>query len=306
MNSFKLKQNTETSLRRLAAQSFLYSFAKKIFAIQVILSVPIIVILSFLTLSFPQVKIISATWAILLTLFDLLFLKNYIKTLKRKAANIQELFDCDVLGIEWQEIKIEIIPSVDEIFEYSNEYKRKEGNYDKLVNWYPLQIDELPSIGIQIICQYLNCWWDLKLRKKYTNSLIIILVVFFLIILVLGLINGITLADFILLFILPIMPAMILGIRQINDNKEFIHKAEKVKRIAHSLWVTILSNKFSEKKLHQKIRRLQDEIYDRRCQNPLIFDFIYWRLRSTQEREMVEIAKELILEYKHSTTNVVL
>jgi hypothetical protein len=297
MNNIKKNQNSELSLRKLAAQSYLYSYAKQVFAIQIILTVPLVICLTLIAIFYPPFKIVSATWGILMTLVDLLFLKNYIQSLKQKAATIQELFDSEVLEFEWQEIKIESIPTSDEIFEYSKKYKKKEKDYEKLLNWYPQQLETLSLIGAQVICQYLNCWWDLNLRKKYRQILLIILISFLLIIFIIGLINGQTLSEFILFSVLPVMPAVILGIRQINENTTFISKASKVKSIAHKLWTTLLNSSIDEATLTKKIRALQDEIYDRRYNNPLIFDFIYWKLREGQEREMNEIADELILEF---------
>jgi hypothetical protein len=297
MNNINVNQNSESALRKLKAQSYLYSYAKKVFALQSILTVPLVVCLTLIAVFFPPFKIVSATWGILMTLFDLLFLKNYIQSLKQKAATIQELFDSEVLEFEWQEIKIDSIPTSDEIFEFSKKYKKQEKNYEKLLNWYPQQLETLPLVGAQVICQYLNCWWDLNLRKKYKNILIILLISFLLTIFIIGLINEQTISQFILFSVLPVMPAVILGIRQINENAIFISKASKVKSIAHKLWTTLLNHSIDEATLTKKIRALQDEIYDRRYNNPLIFDFIYWRLREKQEREMNEISNDLVSEF---------
>jgi hypothetical protein len=35
-------------------------------------------------------------------------------------------------------------------------------------------------------------------------------------------------------------------------------------------------------------------------ENPLVFDFIYWRLQNRQEKEMNELASELVLDYENA------
>jgi hypothetical protein len=41
---------------------------------------------------------------------------------------------------------------------------------------------------------------------------------------------------------------------------------------------------------------MRDEIYERRRTNPLIFDWIYYRLRDEQEQQANQAADELVLE----------
>src|SRR4051812_5638588 len=107
MNLIPETQNTPRQLDRLAAQRQLYSDGKRILAVQIILSVPCVILLSFLVAAFPEVgalKGAAAAWGALLTVLDIAYFSNKVVELRERAAKVQELFDCDVLELEWRDL----------------------------------------------------------------------------------------------------------------------------------------------------------------------------------------------------------
>lgn len=106
MNSIPATQNSPLNLDRLAAQRQLYSKAKLILGWQVCFGGPLAVGFAFMALSFPTMKSFAALWGMLITLADIAWLSPWQKRLRSLAAQIQEQFDCDVLELPWNEVKV--------------------------------------------------------------------------------------------------------------------------------------------------------------------------------------------------------
>src|SRR2546428_5451157 len=105
MNSIPTEQNSERQLQRLAAQRQLYATAKTIFGWQLVVSAPIAVALAFSTIIYPPLKAVAALWGFVVTVCDVAWLTPWQKRLRNAAARIQESFDCEVLGLPWDELK---------------------------------------------------------------------------------------------------------------------------------------------------------------------------------------------------------
>jgi hypothetical protein len=58
-----------------------------------------------------------------------------ISSMKKCAATIQEMFDCDVLHIPWSELKVGKPVGRENVFKASRYYKKRNKN-DEFINWY--------------------------------------------------------------------------------------------------------------------------------------------------------------------------
>ena len=95
----------------------------------------------------------------------------------------------------------------------------------------------------------------------------------------------------------PLSPVIALGTRQYIEHKQAAEALDRLKEHSEKLWENAKVNSTSEE-LTKRSRDLQDEIYDRRCKNPLIFDWIHNRLRRKHEEQMNIGAEALIEEAK--------
>lgn len=291
------EQNSERQLRRLRAQRKLYSKAKSIFGWQVFISGPIAVISAFLTLVFPSTKGVVACWGILVTLVDLFWLTPWQKRVKADAALIQEAFDCDVLDLPWNELKAGKLPDPELVKEQSDRYTSLENEMPPVTNWYSPAVSTVPLYIGRIACQRSNCWWDSKQRRRYAGSIILIVVTVFLVILGIGIGKGFTIDDFVLKVAAPLAPALVLGIRQFTEQMEAAARLDKLKQHSEQLWLDALSGS-AEVELTRRARNLQDEILENRRKSPLVFDFIFKRLRPDYEAQMNFGVGELVAEAK--------
>src|ERR1035441_3331045 len=99
MNNIATLQNEPRQLQRLAAQRQLYSTAKRIFGIQLVLGGPVAIGWSLLVVVLPELTGLAAVWGALVSFSDVLWLTPWQKRLRERAARIQEAFDCDVLQL---------------------------------------------------------------------------------------------------------------------------------------------------------------------------------------------------------------
>lgn len=296
MNSIPQKQLDPKQLDRLAAQRQLYSKAKSCRAVQIFLSVPCVMVWSGFVLWTPALRVYAALWGIAVTLLDVLVINRIDRSLKKEAAKIQELFDCDVLDMRWHESKVGRKPDEEAISEAVEKFKRANPEYSTLRNWYPVAVGKLPFEFGRIVCQRTNCWWDAKLRRRYANWTFVAVAVVSGLVLVASLLRGLTLEAFVLAGLVPLLPALILGVRHYDEQNEAAASADQLKEHAEKMWCDALAGQISGNEFEIRARELQDEIFDHRRTSPLIFNWVYRRLRRIQEEQMNKGTEALVDE----------
>jgi len=132
------------NIQLLAAQRNLYSRAKNIIGLQMVLSGPIALGAAVVTISHPELKGYVALWGILIVVFDLFVFTPWVKKLRDSAARVQELFDTKVLGIDWNNIAVGKRPDPELVHEESNRHGLDEKKQMPFRKWYPVVIDTVP------------------------------------------------------------------------------------------------------------------------------------------------------------------
>ena len=92
----------------------------------------------------------------------------------------------------------------------------------------------------------------------------------------------------------------ILGGTQYKAHNASASRQVRLKEYVNKLWNDILEGKLSDTQLEVESRNLQNEIYENRSNNPLIFDRIYKILKNKQEEQMNKSAEMLLKEVKES------
>ena len=285
MNSIPTEQNAERQIQRLAAQRQIYATAKTIFGWQVFLSGPVTVTFAFFTIAFPQIKGYAALWGILLTLCDFCWLTPWQKRLRSTAARVQELFDCEVLALPWNELKAGKRPGPELVKEQSDKYARWAASMPPLANWYASEVGCLPLHIGRLACQRSNCWWDSKQRRRYAISVIVGVLAILVIVLFLAMGNSFTIEDFVLKVAAPLSPALLMGVRQFTEQIEAAARLDTLKEHAERFWSEAIHGK-PEPEVTAGARGLQDEILENRKRSPLVFDAIFKRFRRDYEIQM--------------------
>ena len=280
------KQNEKQQLQYLAAQRQLYSTAKYIFSWYLILGGLLPVILAVAAVFYSSFKVYAVSWGVLITLADIFLLTPWQKSLKDSAAKIQEMFDCDVLELSWNDLKAGKRPDPELIKEQSEKYEKKPLKNAPLENWYDHpNVDDLPIHIARIACQRTNCWWDAKQRRSYALYVILAVILIFIVVFGMSLKDGFSMEDFVLKVLAPLLPVFLLGIHQYHEQIESANRLDKLKDYSELLWKDAISKK-SKIELTANSRNLQDEILEHRRKSPPIFDFIFRRLRGSYNEEM--------------------
>ncbi|HEX4338216.1 MAG TPA: S-4TM family putative pore-forming effector [Polyangiaceae bacterium] len=296
MNTICTEQNSDLQLDRLAAQRALYAQAKTIFGWHAFLSTVVAGALIFATLFFDWLKPYALCWGFALTALDILAITPWQKKLREKAALIQESFDCDVLGLPWQTIKGK--PADHEtVVEYAKRYREVEPSFDSLRNWYSTDACGIPLFLGRVVCQRANAVWDGKQRRIYARYLIGAVVVLTLLLLLLGIVRGMHVAELFSRAIAPLNAGIWMTLRQIMENHEAAGRLDKLKEHAGNLWKHAIDGA-TEGELATECRSLQSELFDHRKRTVSVFDWLYWRLRRAHEQQMQETAVQLVSELR--------
>jgi fatty acid desaturase len=283
MNNICQQQNTERGLELLAAQRQLYSDAKRIQIISVVIGGPVVIAWSVLGAVFPPFLVYAASWGITATFLDLLVFSRLQKSVQEKAAKIQQIFDCEVLQFDWAKLNCGIRINPETIVDASNKYKRKNSTYSALQDWYPISVCQLPIYQARIICQRSNIWWDANLRRRYSNWIIIILILLTTIVFLISLVGGLGLEKFLVAVIAPLTPAFVLGLRQYTEHHEAAARLDRLQENAGNLLDKIINKKLTEQDIERESYSLQVEIYENRRRSPSILDWFYSLLRRKHE-----------------------
>lgn len=295
-NTILASQNDPRQLERLAAQKCLYSQAKKVMAAQILLTVAGAVAFAVLAIVFERLRVWASFYGISASLLDAAFLEPRLKSLRQQAALIQEEFDCEVLHLEWPEWKSggKIDPEI--IHAESSRYKKADSEFDGLKDWYDFELAHLPHHWARLICQRASVGYDIGLRRSYRKWVTVIVVVLFLGVFTFSLYSDVSMSKFILTVFAPLSPAILWGIREWKKQSEAIDSLDRLKKQADGLWKESLRSPDTQPDADGKARRLQDEILERRRNNPLIFDWLYTWRRDALEAQMKQIGAERIRE----------
>lgn len=312
-NDFSERQNQPQQLNYLAAQRTLYRKAKRVTAIQIWLSVPLIMAISIISIilndkgisqamGFQKVDIswVSAFAGVVIAILDVLFLSPLIDNLKEKAAKIQELFDTSVLSIPWNQVGVGGTPDHEDINKYSLPIRGNQEEYEKLKNWYSDKLDSLPIEAVAIICQRSNLCWDSELREYFSRLMGAVAVLLVVFLFSVGLYQGLTLKNFFLVVMAPALPIIIFSSKQWIENKKAITQLASLKNVVNDAWDNVISKRQSTTKLKTNARSIQDQIFMNRKSNPLIFDWLYEKNKSRQHESMYYSIDQMTDQYRSS------
>ncbi len=294
-NTISQEQNSPKQLERLAAQRYMYSAAKRVLLGQLFLDLLSPIVLAIIVAFFPDFGIFGAFIAALIVIVDL-YLENLQSAKRQDAAGIQELFDCELLGLECRDLIQRDLPGTIEIMRAAQKYKQSHSTYDDLKNWYSTEVDQLPLYLARLVCQRINCYWDAQLRKKYLQAVGVTFFIIFAIVMVVAVIKGLTLGNFFLVVVAPLIPAIGWISRELIKQNEAIQRKNKLKSYVEELWRDAIKKHVPVNEIEQRSRELQDQIYNNRASNPLILDRFYRHLLPKNEAEMNRNAKDLVNE----------
>lgn len=291
-NQIVTLQNEPVSIAQLAAQRALYSSAKRLFAVQLLLGVPGVIFISLIALAFDKqwfgVNKIDLAWFVGLSgvaflLLDVVVWTPIINFRREKAARIQQMFDCYVLQLPWNDVIYGTRPDQEEIVRWARKYSKDYVTHPKLKDWYRVEVAAPKILTARLICQRENCWWDMELRRKYNLVVYWIAALLMVAVAIIALYLDVTMTNFFSLFVAPLLPFLTLAPKLVQDNRDAISRLNVMKDAISGAWTSILQSRVSEAEISEMSLVLQHGIFNNRKANPLVFDFLHFLTRNDNE-----------------------
>ncbi len=279
-------QNSENNIMLLAAQKQLYIEAKSVRSVKTYVSTIIAIFLPMLYFIYPEIKL----WIVLLSTFWLIISKLILNNLEKKkikqAATIQEEFDVDLMQLSWNKVMVGNKVTREIIIDASGRFK---GDRNKLKNWYPKSASSNHLKDI-LICQRSNLVWDWRLKEVYAWMIIILMTTFFLSEIIITLVMKKTFSEYLQIFLIPSLSAIITGIESILS----LFSIAKEKQNKEVFINTLFEKSDSDQNLSLDVcRQIQDFIYVNRLKETIIPEFWYNLLRKRYETTMHDAAKNM-------------
>jgi hypothetical protein len=247
--------------------------AKNLVKIQIfMIALPIMVatLLVIIRNSNSEVALIPPLLGFIVTITNFTLIFPKISKIRRKSAKIHQSFDCHVLKLPWNHIKLDKI----EISELKG-YVDGDKNYENVQPCYPEVIDEVPLKVARIICQRRFLGGDGKVRSKFIQFVNVLMLISLFLSLVFAFSYSLTIFQFLGNLLLPFLPAMIFTINLVQDNSNSIKRSSNLKTKIELIWDKVLGGKCSEERLFLLALRIQDELFEKRKSDPVILDYFY-------------------------------
>ena len=143
---------------------------------------------------------------------------------RKLAAKIQQLFDCEVLGMEWDSHLWGSKPSLENISDNLGNLSN-----DGFRNWYDSQIDGLNRMEAVLICQRTNLAYDSKLRRRFNYIVSTIAIVVSLLILLVSFYRNEGIQTAIVFVGVPLVPIIKWFFSTMKKNLDDIESCESLK-----------------------------------------------------------------------------
>jgi len=286
----------------------MYFCAKQLFLAQFIVTVVITVLLALVGLALPYLgstidwNWVRGTYGIFAAIFDLFILNQFINQLRQKAASVQELFDCDVLDLEWNKVCVGEKPQPEDVKKYADKHLKRIGSYDKLKTWYAETIKEVEGVAAKVICQRSNFSYDSAIRRSFLYWVVGITIGILVVVLVIALVMNIGTRALVSMSLLPILPILTFLGKVAKEHSTSLKNLESLKSNITSLWSDVLSGSATD--VETTVRRIQDKIYLNRKTSPLIPEWFYDRRRPNLEQQMYYGVAALVEQYKKAQHKV--
>lgn len=278
-------QNTKHAQRLLAAQSRLYTDAKRIHDTRVLTVVALATATVVVALAIPDARIVVGTIGGAVTFLWSVLGGGRERRCRKLAAFIQEEFDAQVFDMPWNSMAADH-PSPTVIASAAARYR---GNRTK--DWYPDTEPAARPLDV-LICQRSNLGWGAAVHRLYAAILTVALVLLVVGGLVIELVADLSAADALTALLVPLLgPAREL-IEMIRSNVDSAEIKTKTETKAHNLWERGLQS--GADITIQDCRAVQDQILSIRQNNAHVPDWLDNIRRTTNETVMRQSATHLV------------
>ncbi|MCR9520280.1 S-4TM family putative pore-forming effector [Vibrio alginolyticus] len=298
MTTLNDRQNSTDAIECLCAQSQLYTDAKVVLGIYLLLSIGIVLFLNLCVVPLTQnswlgLKPIDGLseyitlYTFILALIELFFVRGFVKRSREKAAKIQEYFDYIVYQINWNDIVVGDKPDLEMINKAYKKYIRKGKDTTVFQNWYTPDIADIADENkINFLCQRENLSWDSDQRSSFSTLLWASALFVFISCFIAAYALELDIKQYLLFILIPSWPAVSYAYSSYIENKDTVEEKLKLK--------AIVQDKLNSDITSQDIRLIQDMLYNSRKNAALIFDWYYVYYRDVTQEGVSKATSQLI------------
>lgn len=310
MTNISERQNEPENIKKLKAQSQMYSDIKFLMVLTIVIGVGLPVTASFSIFALGNYNLLSSVnfdknyvthiSAVigLLSAIIILILNNSLKSLKEDAAKVQEVFDTRVFNLPWDNTSVGKKPDTGLIFRKSKKFDKRNSNYTGFKDWYTIKAAKFEYPRAIAFCQQQNLCWDSSLRNVVIVTSTILLTLLLLTVFILGWSNDVTLRNFITNFILLSLPICIFFLNIILEHKKTIIEMERLRDINKNLIDSTTSNNLLTDDFKSECRKLQTAIYNHRKTARPIPDWLHRTYKNDHEEESADRMQQYLNEHQ--------
>lgn len=213
---------------------------------------------------------------------------------KQRGARAQEMFDCAVLGLAWNDAISPRLP-VEEIHgstrrwnealnlsgsadHASRSLRRRVKRVSRVRDWYATGAAiEWPMSSLQ--CQRANVVWARRQHFRYAWFLIAVAVIWFVIGLAVSTGNETSLADYLVVILLPSLPAFLDAVEMARSHFDSSAQRKELEVVIDQLIEDADGTQAS-------LRDVQDQIFGLRSTDPLVPNLFHRVIRPLFEQDM--------------------
>jgi len=278
MNGINKKQNAKDSIERLIAQRRLYSGAKNISYVSFLIVILMAIIFPIISDKYPEYRNIFALTAIIYLVIEIFILERIEAFKKHTAAKIQELFDTNVLELEWNSVIVGNKPDAEIVGKYQDKSSKKR--IEQLKNWYSESVSKLPINVARAICQRSNVWWDSALRRRFASLIMFLLAVLLLVFLYVN--KDSSLSEISISFIL-FLPLVRIMVKKILSHFKTAKTLDNLKEVLDKQIESFMDNPHKQES-GIMARSIQDEIFKHRSTADGVPNLFYDLLKKHYEK----------------------
>jgi hypothetical protein len=203
---------------------------------------------------------------------------------QRSGALAQELFDCEVLGLEWNGTLGRRL-SAEEVHGASKAF-RKPKVVAKTKRWYPADSDADWPTSV-LICQRASAVWSRQQHRAYGWVLIAAAAAWWVFGVVVSAADDATLVQYLTIILLPSLPALLDAVELGRSHLAASSSRQRIEDQTDSL---LEDGKADD----QDLREIQDQHFALRRDSPTVPSWFYKILRSRYEDAMQYAARTVI------------
>lgn len=282
MREIAAVQNSESNMRRQLAKAHTYAvgnrwhFAGAGLAIMLALASPFVLL--FKPGLGPLLGAVAGAWIFMSRiLFEPIRQQHQLK-----GAQIQDAFDCDVLGLERNDDLVHRV--ADEEIRKASKAIRNAKIVAKQKDWYPTQGDCAWPRSV-LICQRANSVWARRQHQSYGRLLIFGAALWSVLGILLAIVHGSALADYLTTVALPSLPAVLDATEVSKKHREASERLQGIEDVADNYLDSGAAKRTD-------LREIQDQLFTFRRADVPVPGWFYRIIRKGYEEDMRYAAKE--------------